>query len=133
MEYTHFEFAADSAKQIITFSTAILTVTVTFAKDTLLADRTKVPWSLGGAWFSYLISILGGIWTLLALTGELGSHGTDAPDLWGVNVEIPAFLMCFGFVLGIVLTAIAGWASVRRIVSASVSETQAPDGKSHEG
>lgn len=115
MDNAAFTLAADSAKEIVKYSTAILTVTITFAKDTLLADRKTVPWCLGTAWMFYLLSILGGLWTLLALTGQLASASSTPGTLFAPNIQIPGLLMVLSFVLGLVLTVVAGWQSVRRI------------------
>lgn len=115
MDTSAFEFAATSAKQIIAFSTAVLTATATFAKDTFLAGRRSVPVALGLSWLLYLASILGAIWTLLALTGELGA-GQSSPSIYGPNVVVPASIMCISFFMGICFTALAGWQAVRQIV-----------------
>lgn len=124
MDISPFQFAADSAKEIIAFSTALLTATATFAKDTFLAGRTSVPVALGLSWLLYLLSILTAIWTLLALTGELGSGNTE-PSIYGTNVVVPASLMVIAFFLGICATALAGWQAVRQIVSIKNSDTTA--------
>src|SRR5215468_10416340 len=73
-----FDFAADATKQILTLSTGILALTITFAKDILGAPG---HWSrlLGWSWILYLISILCGVWTLLALTGSFSSSGQRTP------------------------------------------------------
>ena len=112
MDTTSFDFAADACKQILTFSTSILALTVTFAKDTLLKNRQSVPWSLRVSWVLYLLSIFGGIWTLLALTGELARRGGDIPSIWRPNVVTPALVLVVSFFVGLVFTVIAGWHAV---------------------
>lgn len=90
-----FDFASDSTKQLITLSAGILTLTVTFAKNFFqtVATATKTPGVspvtditstvtitdipahlktiLIFAWALYLASILFGLLTLFAYTGEL--------------------------------------------------------------
>jgi ketosteroid isomerase-like protein len=66
-----FDFAADSTKQLITLSTAILTLTITFGKDVLQKVDSGTKQNLTYSWVVYLLSIFFGILTLLALTGTL--------------------------------------------------------------
>ena len=66
-----FDFAADSTKQLITLSTAILTLTITFGKDVLQKVDSGTKQNLTYSWVVYLVSIFFGILTLLALTGTL--------------------------------------------------------------
>jgi len=66
-----FDFASDSTKQLITLSTAILALTITFNKDVLHNVSAGTRIILTCAWFVYLLSICLGISTLLALTGTL--------------------------------------------------------------
>ncbi len=120
MDTTSFNFAADTCKQILTFSTSILALTVTFAKDTFLKDRQTVPWVLRVSWIFYLASIFGGIWTLLALTGELAKQAQKEPSIWEPNVVTPAVILVTSFFLGLVFTVLAGWHAVS-------SSTTAPD------
>ena len=124
MDSTPFKFAADSAKEIIAFSTVILTFTATFAKDTFLARSTKLPLALGASWIMYLLSVMGGVWTLLALTGTLGSPNQNEPSIWGPNVIIPASVMTISFLLGLIFTAGAGWQAVRKIICNGSSENK---------
>lgn len=65
-----FDFAADTTKQLITLSTAIITLSVTFAKDIIgLNDYPKdlLAWT----WGVFIASLCFGIFTLMALTGSL--------------------------------------------------------------
>jgi hypothetical protein len=113
MDFIHgFKFASDTVKQILTLSTAILTLTVTFAKDYLMQKSRKVPWPLATSWICFLISVVGGVWALMALTGELGKDELASPTIWGANVIIPACVQCLSFLFGLVFTVWAGWCSV---------------------
>lgn len=108
-------FAADTTKEFIAFSTAILTLTATFAKDTFLADRTSPPVALGISWIMYLLCVFFGLWTLMALTGEAASPDGGRPDIYGTNVARPAGLMAVSFVIGLCFTTAAAWAAVGRL------------------
>ncbi len=58
-----FDFAQESTKQILTMSTAILTLTITFQKDIVGAAATGNRWALTSAWICFLFSILCGLST----------------------------------------------------------------------
>jgi hypothetical protein len=66
-----FEFASDLTKQLITLSTGIIVITIAFTKDILSRISKSQRWLLGSAWVLYLISVICGIFSLMALTGAL--------------------------------------------------------------
>jgi Ca2+/H+ antiporter len=66
-----FDFAADATKQLITLSTAIIALTITFSKDIVGAANIGNSFSIFAAWILFILSIVFGILTLLALTGTL--------------------------------------------------------------
>ncbi|OKY74278.1 MAG: hypothetical protein BM485_14755 [Desulfobulbaceae bacterium DB1] len=106
-----FDFARDTTKQLITLSTAIIALTVTFAKDFLGTPddcgRTLVVIS----WLGFLISVIFGVWTLLALTGTLEPEGGKADiSIRGKNVTIPSLLQIISFLIGLGFTV---WFGVR--------------------
>ncbi len=53
-----FTFASDLSKQLITLSTGILALTVTFTKDIVRRISAKGAWALAVAWIFYFISII---------------------------------------------------------------------------
>jgi hypothetical protein len=85
-----FDFAADLAKQMVTLSTGIVTLTLLFSHD---IHALKRFWAVV-AWCFYLLSTLCGLWTLMALTGTLASEnareqkGSLIP--LGTNIRTPA-------------------------------------------
>jgi hypothetical protein len=102
-----FDFAADVAKQFITLSTGILALTITFAKDIGGGPSQGAPLLLGLSWVLYLVSILGGVWTLMALTGELEPVGAaESPSIRRGNVIVPALIQIatFSGATGLVIT-----------------------------
>jgi hypothetical protein len=66
-----FDFAADLTKQLITLSTAIITLTVTFSKDIIGSVDYSIRYLILLSWIGFMISILFGVLTLMALTGNL--------------------------------------------------------------
>ena len=72
-----FDFATDTTKQLITLSTAVLALTITFAKDILGGTVGDLDRGLLAAtWILYLISIVFGVLTMQALTHRIASGGS---------------------------------------------------------
>jgi ABC-type Na+ efflux pump permease subunit len=68
-----FDYAIDSVKQLLTLSTGVLAVTVTFAKNVTSAPKPAV-WLMLIVWLLYLASIFMGMFALWALTGDIASN-----------------------------------------------------------
>ncbi|SEC08076.1 hypothetical protein [Terriglobus roseus] len=95
-----FDFAADLTKQLITLATSIVTFSLAFSDHFPKQSRLARD-----AWFFYLISILFGLWTLMALTGTLAPTGGAATDFtlkW--NVRLPSLLQILSFGIAVLLT-----------------------------
>lgn len=108
-----FDFAADVSKQLITLSTAIITVTITFSKDVLGGTVENRYWLLA-AWIAFIFTILCGIWTLMALTGSLEPIGNNenGTSINGKNIRLPAILQISSFIVALVLTITYGFKSI---------------------
>ena len=102
------DFAQDSVKQLIALPTAIVTITVTFATDLVGVDGSLVI--LKWAWVAFVVSVIGGVVSLLAMTGSLGrAQRTDesggSPDIYsgttrtGALVQVLAFVVAIGLVV----------------------------------
>ena len=105
-----FDFASEITKQLLTLSTGIIALTITFLKDYVEKVPPGTKWLSGAAWIMYLFSIICGIWTLMALTGTLQPKpGSDSKaSIWGSNVRIPSALQILTFLLGTILTVVFG-------------------------
>ncbi|MEL7980179.1 hypothetical protein E0L35_05905 [Halomonas sp. ATBC28] len=101
-----FDFAADLVKQLITLSTAIIALTVTFAKDIFAENGDCFSGWLVAAWITYFLSIIFGVWALMALTGTLDPPKNKSPSLsiQGGNCRLPTGLQILAFLMGIGLT-----------------------------
>jgi heme/copper-type cytochrome/quinol oxidase subunit 2 len=108
-----FTSASDWSKQILTLSTAIVTLTVSFA-DKIFGDLSRTEkWFLWIAWVLYIVAIVGGVWFLSALTGTLASaKPPSATAVYGSNTRIPAFVQLVPFVLATLAIVIFGFLSV---------------------
>ena len=69
-----FQFAKEIATQLITLSSALIGVSVTFLKDFRSDNLTPLRVS----WGFYIATVICGVWTLMTLTGTL--EGLAAPD-----------------------------------------------------
>src|SRR2546425_9281548 len=101
-----FDFAADVTKQLLTLATAIVAFTITFSGNFSTAlSRGGGPY-LGAAWVAFLVSIIFGLWTLLALTGTVEPSPKYPAEfsIRGANVRIPAALQILTFLTAVGLT-----------------------------
>ena len=105
---TAFDFARDCTKQLITLATGIITLEITFKKDFVgtLPSNARIYVLL--SWLAFLLSVVFGVWTLLALTGTLETSRTVPVSIRGKNVTIPSILQVVFFVLGLVLMVVFG-------------------------
>lgn len=109
-----FTSASDIAKQLITLASGILALEVTFAKNILDAklDQTS-RYLLSGSWIFFLLSVVAGVWSLLALTGSLGQSESLTPrTIYGSNIRIPAFVQILLFLGGLALSV---WFGIRAL------------------
>jgi len=105
-----FDFASETTKQLLTLSTGIIALTITFSKDFVHQLPAMAVSFLVWAWLAYLLSIVFGIWTLMALTGTLQPSSGEAARLtiWGKNVTRPASFQILSFLAGLALTICFG-------------------------
>ena len=124
-----FEFARDLAQQLITLSSGILALTVTFAKDIVKNVAESSMWILMTAWVIYLLSICCGIWTLMALTGILTQKTTIEERLTFSSNYLPAQLQIITFVVGTVFIIIYGAKSLGRMSQIKPEEAKLEETK----
>ena len=109
-----FDSAADTSKQLITLATGLIGLEITFVKDILGAAFTFDAWArvlLGGSWIFLLLSIIAGVWTLLALTGSIcRTPDITAMTVYKSNVRFPAAVQILLFVGGLWLSV---WFGIR--------------------
>lgn len=107
-----FDFAAESAKQLITVATGVVTVTILFSKE---LDGFSRSWALA-SWIAFLLSIASGIAALLNMSGNL-HHAAEGkyrnPDLGSHGINFFSFWQCIFFVVGIILVIVFGFFAVR--------------------
>lgn len=99
-----FDFATDLVKQLITLSTGVLALTITFLHDIL--GNAEAPTSLLVAWVLYVSSIPLGIVAMMALTAELTA---EKPSILSLFISIPASLQTLTFLAGTIAILVFGW------------------------
>jgi hypothetical protein len=74
-------------------------VSITFSKD-IIGNTTAHRGVLISAWITYLLSIIFGVWALLAMTGELqpSSQSTEDPSIRRPNVTTPSVVQILTFI-----------------------------------
>jgi len=110
-----FEFAKEVTTQLIALSSAVVGVSVTFAKDiSSNVTRTK-RWCLFGAWIAFLSSIVTGILVLGSLAGVLATEDPVKPNsIYKSSITIKSGIQETLFLVGILLLIIDGIQSVRK-------------------
>jgi hypothetical protein len=110
-----FEFAGTWARELITLSTGILAVSITFTKDVLQPKTGGVGW-LGTAWVFYLLTILLGMGVLGGLTGLLmpaTPPPAGTPLRFHSTIRLFASAQLISFVTGTVLIIVYGVRGLR--------------------
>lgn len=110
-----FDFAQDTTKQIVTLASGIIAITLTFLNGKLhnYASSTRTWLEVG--WLLYLISIMCGVVTLMALSGNLERPGTDKannanePSIYRGNIKWPAIGQLLLFLAATACTLVFGF------------------------
>jgi hypothetical protein len=103
-----FSFAQEVPKQLMTLSTAIFALTLTFAEK-IEKEGTHARGFLEWAWGFYLLAILLGITVLMALAGHIDDPPPDGEDtIYTPGLRLLAGAQIVAFVVGLVLTLVYG-------------------------
>lgn len=118
--------AMELTKQIITLSTGVIAITVTFYEKFGTHESGTsglLPLSIQVAWISFGLTILSSIWTLAAITGTLDcvdqkANGRELSEYQkaaveklssGRHIRIPGLAMYGFFMVGMFFTIASGW------------------------
>ncbi|MDX1188937.1 hypothetical protein GOL88_28725 [Sinorhizobium medicae] len=106
MAKTGTESAAETTKQIVTLSTGMIGLTITFA-DKFQAGTNLLKVS----WIAFGIALALSVWTLMAITGEdnRASLATQVPNADRSSIRIPAFAMVVVFIVAMGFAIGAGF------------------------
>jgi hypothetical protein len=103
-----FEFAHETTRQLITLSTAVIALTITFATDIAGEGSANAIGFLYVAWLGYVVSILSGIIAMLGLTGNLERAQQGTPSIYSRNIAVPSAIQVVAFVVATLLSVIYG-------------------------
>jgi len=109
-----FDFAQDTTKQLLTLATGTVALTITFLKDLAKGAPDWAVWTLSAAWFVFLVSVVFGVATLMALTGSVVDRHRDVYDQ---GILRWARLQILSFLVAVVLTIVFGVAAAHHVVS----------------
>lgn len=109
-----FDFAQDTTKQIVTLSSGIIAITLTFLNGKLKSYPTPTRMWLEVGWALYLVSILFGVVTLMALSGNLERPNEPGekekqPSIYRGNIRGPSILQMLLFLLATIATLVFGF------------------------
>jgi hypothetical protein len=107
-----FDAATDIAKQVLTLSTAVVTLSITFLTDVASHKSHGATVVLGISWVVFLFSIGFGMLTLMAIAGVQANHFKKTPTIYAPNVILFGCIQLLLFAAGLILTAIAGFSAV---------------------
>jgi hypothetical protein len=106
-----YKSANDLTVQLITLATGILALSITFMRDVIKSNSPT--WALKGAWLMLLLSVIFGIWMIMAITGSVFRVTTHPEDFKTVSsyldsIQTPSMLQIVAFVTGIILLIFYG-------------------------
>jgi hypothetical protein len=118
------EFTADLAKQLITLSTGVAALMVTYASGSGLATNREVRRAFLSAAISFIGSIVFGLGTLMGLAGQLANslHPEDCRGIYEPGVRFLAGSQVVLFLLGIGLTIRFGLRILRTAEAQSIGK-----------
>lgn len=93
-----FDFAAETAKQLITLSTGIVALTLTYASGPGKSGSGHARRLLIASWVVFLLSTLFGVGTLMAMTGTLAQGELD---VYADSIRTYSGLQIVTFVVGL--------------------------------
>ncbi len=101
-----FDFSLEVTKQLVTLAMAILVLTVTFLDTTEKGpDTSETPWLWVSAWIIYILSVVFGILTMMALTGTLEPKDKAQVKTTTIRQGSVVMFSCMQIVLFVVGTA----------------------------
>jgi hypothetical protein len=113
-----FEAVREATKQILTLSTAVLGLSLTFWEKTRLPQTSVdgAAWLVVAGWAVYSVSILFGVLTLQALAGNLErpQNPLRGPSIYTPSIRLVYGLHLYAFVGATVLLVVFGATRVAR-------------------
>lgn len=108
-----FDLIVDLTKQVITLSTALIALGVTFMKDFATNAPDDARLWVARSWIAFLVSVVLGLLTLMACAGILGRSTSAAPaDPYRTNARVLSGIQLLSFLVGLTMSIVAGFKSI---------------------
>jgi hypothetical protein len=107
-----FEFAQEATKQLIGLATGVIALTITFLTDVVKTAPSGSAVFLQASWVMYLVSIVFGVFTLLALTGNLERAEQGTPSIYSGAIRFGSIAQILTFAAALILTLVFGFKAV---------------------
>ena len=117
-----FASAGDTCKTLLTLTTGILALTISFMSNVAKSATTNELWVLRVSWLFFFASVVFGVLTLQGLTGSLSplkkadtgnaTQSNPSPAIYDGNITKPAIWQNITFGVGVLLFIIFGALSV---------------------
>lgn len=104
-----FAYAKDSVSQVITLSSGVLALSLTFAHDWAGSVSRSDLQILKYSWFALLVAIVCGVWSMLVITGLVGIHAGSTNTML---LRVPWILELCAFAAGVALFTTFGYGVV---------------------
>lgn len=122
-----FGFLQEACKQLLTLSTGIVGLTVTFFKEFSEGPDRSSRTLIQCSWVLFVVSIVAGLICLFCLTGQLTN---STPNIKSRNISITAGAQQVLFAVALILAVLAGINAVGSVPShspsTSTTTTQSP-------
>lgn len=110
-----FDQAASTIKQILTLSTAIVTITSVAAKSVFDDVSSDALTCLGISWIFFILSIISGVMGLMSLAGNVAPENLDeespSPSIYNRPSAIIIKCQLIAFLVGIIFVVLYGYFS----------------------
>jgi hypothetical protein len=103
-----FDYTQDVTKQMITLSTGVIVITVSFFKEVFPHPPADAKTVIVISWGFFAISVLAGIATLLNLTGNLPSQTKESEGIYRDSIRLWSIIQIACFLLAIIGTIYFG-------------------------
>lgn len=106
-----FDTVVDITKQVLTLSTGVVALSVTFLTEVAGDAGPSARNVLAFSWVAFTLAVVLGLLTLMAAAGvqrDAGAEGADAPSIDATNLRLLGGGQLITFGLGLILTLIAG-------------------------
>jgi hypothetical protein len=117
-----FASASDTCKTLLTLTTGILALTISFMGNVAKGATPDELWILRASWLLFLVSAIFGVLTLQGFTGSLApmkkpkegeaSVANVTPSIYQENIAKPAIKQNLSFGIGVLLFIVFGLLSV---------------------